>query len=105
MLLGDGAHAMSPAGGQGASLALEDAMVAGQHMIGRSSAIENTFREVEAILRPRAERMVAQASENDARQLKELGVVGCWIRDRLFPFFAPLVARQLQRQYAAVLGV
>jgi hypothetical protein len=28
-----------------------------------------------------------------------------WIRDRIFPFFAPLVARELQRQYAAVLGV
>jgi hypothetical protein len=49
--------------------------------------------------------MVAQASENDGRRLKQIGVVGCWIRDRIFPFFAPLVARELQRQYAAVLGV
>jgi 2-polyprenyl-6-methoxyphenol hydroxylase-like FAD-dependent oxidoreductase len=104
MLLGDAAHAMSPAGGQGASLALEDAMVAGQRLSQRPSAIENVFGDVEAILRPRAERMVAQASENDARQLKQLGVVGCWIRDRIFPFLSPLVARELQRQYAAVLG-
>jgi 2-polyprenyl-6-methoxyphenol hydroxylase-like FAD-dependent oxidoreductase len=104
MLLGDAAHAMSPAGGQGASLALEDAMVVGQHMIGRSSAIENAFREIEAILRPRAERIVAQASENDARQLKQLGAVGCWIRDRIFPLFVPLVGRELERQYAGVLG-
>jgi 2-polyprenyl-6-methoxyphenol hydroxylase-like FAD-dependent oxidoreductase len=104
MLLGDAAHAMSPAGGQGASLALEDAMVAGQHLIGRSASIETVFGEVESILRPRAERVVAQASENDARQLKQLGVVGCWIRDRIFPLFVPLVARELERQYAAVLG-
>ena len=41
MLLGDAAHAMSPAGGQGASLALEDAM-----MVGRRLADGRRFDEV-----------------------------------------------------------
>lgn len=104
LLLGDAAHAMSPAGGQGASLALEDAMVAGERLVHASAPIENVFADIEAALRPRAERIVAQARENDLRQLKQLGPVGCWIRDRLFPLFAPIVGHQIERQYAAVAG-
>jgi 2-polyprenyl-6-methoxyphenol hydroxylase-like FAD-dependent oxidoreductase len=102
MLLGDAAHAMSPAGGQGASLALEDAMVVGQRLTRMPRPIESALAEAEAMLRPRAERSVAQARRNDERQLNELGTVGRWMRDRLFPFFMPLVARELERQYAGV---
>ena len=99
MLIGDAAHAMSPAGGQGASLALEDAMALGQRLARPASSIQAVFGEVENRLRARAERMVAQARENDVRQLKELGSFGQWMRDRLFPLFMPLVARQLERDY------
>jgi 2-polyprenyl-6-methoxyphenol hydroxylase-like FAD-dependent oxidoreductase len=102
MLIGDAAHAMSPAGGQGASLALEDAMLLGQRLARSSASIEQVLADVESQLRPRAERIVAQAVQNDARQLKELGTVGCWIRDRLFPVFVPLIARELERQYGAM---
>ncbi len=101
MLLGDAAHAMSPAGGQGASLALEDAMLVGQRLAHANAPVERVFAEVESRQRPRAERIVKQAAENDARQLKELGAVGCWLRDRLFPVFVPMIARQLERLYAA----
>jgi len=104
MLIGDAAHAMSPAGGQGASLALEDAMLLGQRLVRSSAPIEQLFADVETRLRPRAERIVAQAAQNDARQRKELGAVGRWIRDRLFPVFAPLIARELERQYGAMRG-
>lgn len=102
MLLGDAAHAMSPAGGQGASLALEDAMAVGQRLAAGRTPVESVFAEVESLLRRRAERMVRQAAENDARQLKELGAFGEWMRDRLFPLFVPLVARELERQYGAL---
>lgn len=102
MLLGDAAHAMSPAGGQGASLALEDAMAVGQRLAAGRTPVESVFAEVESLLRRRAERMVRQAAENDARQLKELGGFGEWMRDRLFPLFVPLVARELERQYGAL---
>jgi 2-polyprenyl-6-methoxyphenol hydroxylase-like FAD-dependent oxidoreductase len=100
-LLGDAAHAMSPAGGQGASLALEDAMVVSQGL-ARQAPPEDAFAGAERLLRSRAQRMVKQAAENDARQLKTLGSVGQWIRDRLFPLFVPVIRRDLERQYAAL---
>ena len=105
MLIGDAAHAMSPAGGQGASLALEDAMVLGQHLADRLVPVEHVFDKVEGLLRARAERTVALARENDERQLKKVGAVGRWIRDRAFPLFAPMIARQLEKQYAFTPGV
>ena len=101
MLLGDAAHAMSPAGGQGASLALEDAMMVGRRLAdGRP--FDEVFIEVERLLRARAEGLVKQAAENDVRQVKALGPFGQWMRDRLFPLFVPLIGRQLERQYAAM---
>jgi 2-polyprenyl-6-methoxyphenol hydroxylase-like FAD-dependent oxidoreductase len=104
MLLGDAAHAMSPAGGQGASLALEDAMMVGRRLAdGRP--FDEAYAEVEELLRARAERMVRQAADNDVRQLKQLGPFGQWMRDRLFPLLAPLIGRELERQYSAVARV
>ena len=101
MLLGDAAHAMSPAGGQGASLALEDAMMVGRRLAdGRR--FDEVYADVERLLRTRAERLVKQAADNDVRQVKQLGTLGQWMRDRLFPLFVPLIGRELERQYAAL---
>ena len=102
MLLGDAAHAMSPAGGQGASLALEDALLVARGLAQRSRRVSDVFTEVESLLRLRAERIVRQAAQNDLRQLKRLGPVGQWMRDRIFPLFLPVIARELQREYGAL---
>jgi 2-polyprenyl-6-methoxyphenol hydroxylase-like FAD-dependent oxidoreductase len=102
VLLGDAAHAMSPAGGQGASLALEDAQLFGQLVGDGPGSVEEAMSRFESLRRSRAERMVAQGYENDRRSLKQLGPFGLWMRDRLMmPVFARFIERGLNEVYTA----
>jgi 2-polyprenyl-6-methoxyphenol hydroxylase-like FAD-dependent oxidoreductase len=104
LLVGDAAHAMSPAGGQGASLALEDAMLFAKLAADPSRPIEDAMARFESLRRSRAQAMVAQAYDNDRRTLKELGPVGMWTRDRvMMPLFASFIERALLKVYAAPL--
>jgi 2-polyprenyl-6-methoxyphenol hydroxylase-like FAD-dependent oxidoreductase len=106
LLIGDAAHAMSPAGGQGASLALEDAMVFGKLVLDRSLSTEDAMVRFESMRRAHAEAVVAQAYANDRRSLKELGPVGMWARDRvMMPLFVSFIERALNKVYTAPLGV
>jgi 2-polyprenyl-6-methoxyphenol hydroxylase-like FAD-dependent oxidoreductase len=101
LLLGDAAHAMSPAGGQGASLALEDTMVFGRLVADGTLSIEDAMARFESTRRDRAEKLVAQGYENDRRSLKELGPFGMWMRDRvMMPVFASFIERGLNEVYA-----
>ncbi|MGA7236357.1 MAG: hypothetical protein WBY44_11800 [Bryobacteraceae bacterium] len=63
--------------------------------------MRQTFAAAESLLRARAERMVKQAAENDLRQVKELGWFAQWMRNQAFPLWAPIIARELRRQYSA----
>lgn len=103
ILIGDAAHAMSPAGGQGASLALEDAMVLGHLFADPAKSLDDVFAELELRRRRRTESISSVARSNDERSLKQLGGFGCWMRDRMFPLLAPLIARGLDKQYSAAL--
>lgn len=103
VLIGDAAHAMSPAGGQGASQALEDAMQLGQLLAGASApdAIEAALARFESLRKQRAEAMVAQAYANDRRTLKPVGPVGAWTRDHLWmPLFARFIERAIDKVYS-----
>ncbi|HEY2513707.1 MAG TPA: FAD-dependent monooxygenase [Polyangiaceae bacterium] len=100
VLMGDAAHAMSPAAGQGASCALEDALVLGKLAADRARPLEEAFSRFESVRRGRAEQMVAQGYANDRRSLKELGAVGMWMRDRvMMPLFSGFIERALTKVY------
>jgi 2-polyprenyl-6-methoxyphenol hydroxylase-like FAD-dependent oxidoreductase len=60
LLIGDAAHAVSPNAGQGASMALEDAMYLARLLRESSGGYEQVFERFEADRKPRVERIVAE---------------------------------------------
>lgn len=59
MLIGDAAHAVSPNSGQGASMALEDAMLLAK-LIRDDANYETAFSKFESMRKPRVERIVEE---------------------------------------------
>jgi 2-polyprenyl-6-methoxyphenol hydroxylase-like FAD-dependent oxidoreductase len=98
LLIGDAAHATSPHAGQGASLALEDAMRLGRLMQdGQEPGV--TFENFERERRPRAERVVALARRNGSSK-REFSTAGAWIRDRMLKLLLPVTAKGMDWMYA-----
>jgi 2-polyprenyl-6-methoxyphenol hydroxylase-like FAD-dependent oxidoreductase len=98
LLIGDAAHATSPHAGQGASLALEDAMRLGRLMLdGEESGV--TFENFESERRSRAERVVALARRNGNNK-REFSATGAWIRDRMLKLLIPYTSRSMDWMYA-----
>eukprot|EP00013_Stygamoeba_regulata_P020075 CAMPEP_0177646492 /NCGR_PEP_ID=MMETSP0447-20121125/9801_1 /TAXON_ID=0 /ORGANISM="Stygamoeba regulata, Strain BSH-02190019" /LENGTH=479 /DNA_ID=CAMNT_0019149025 /DNA_START=270 /DNA_END=1709 /DNA_ORIENTATION=+ len=74
VLLGDAAHAMSSAGGQGCSMAFEDACVLARLLDGLkldgdtdSEQLESALSRYSAVRKARVEPIIRQAQQNDAR--------------------------------------
>jgi 2-polyprenyl-6-methoxyphenol hydroxylase-like FAD-dependent oxidoreductase len=98
LLIGDAAHATSPHAGQGASLALEDAMRLGRLMQdGEEFGV--TFENFENERRSRAERVVALARRNGNNK-REFSATGAWIRDRMLKVLIPYTSRGMDWMYA-----
>jgi 2-polyprenyl-6-methoxyphenol hydroxylase-like FAD-dependent oxidoreductase len=98
LLIGDAAHATSPHAGQGASLALEDAMRLGR-LLQNGHDLGETFEAFENERRPRAERVVALARRN-GNSKREFSATGAWIRDRMLKLLLPVTARGMDWMYA-----
>jgi FAD-dependent urate hydroxylase len=82
VLVGDAAHAASPTSGQGASLAIEDALVLAKSLRDAATT-EAGFIAYERQRRDRVERIVAEAKKRSADKMP--GPVGRIIRDAVLP--------------------
>ncbi len=90
VLVGDAIHAVSPGSGQGASLAMEDAIVLAKCLRGQDDQAL-AFAIYERLRRARVERMVQHG--RGAGQGKVMTYpIQVWLRDRLAPLFLKLFA-------------
>jgi FAD-dependent urate hydroxylase len=78
VVIGDAAHAVSPASGQGASMAMEDAVVLAK-CLRDIADVPTAFRAYERLRRARVERIVAQGKKNGDDKI--VGPVGRVTRD------------------------
>lgn len=82
IIIGDAAHAPAPSSGQGASMALEDAVVLARSLgnaLRRTGSIDVVFAEFEDSRRKRVEKIVAQGARSSSS--KTPGRVGSAVRD------------------------
>ena len=91
-LIGDAAHATSPSAGQGASLALEDAIVLARCLrdLPETSA---AFRTFEQLRRERAEKIVKFSRDRGANKVAP-NALARWLRDMTLPFILRHFAKE-----------
>ena len=94
-LVGDAAHAMQPSAGQGASMALEDAMVLAKCLRDVPEAAQ-AFAAYERLRRKRVERFAQEARRNGARKAPT-NPVARGIRDLVMPLVLKVAARNAAR--------
>jgi len=93
IIIGDAAHAASPSSGQGASMAIEDALVLAKCLRDVPDTTA-AFAAFERIRRPRVERVVAFGARSS--NSKAPGRVGRVVRDIMLPVVLKLIAKQSQ---------
>jgi FAD-dependent urate hydroxylase len=93
VLVGDAAHATSPASGQGASMAIEDAVELGRCLRDLPDP-GAAFAVYERLRRGRVERVVANGARSS--NMKAAGPVARVLRDALLPIF---LRRQAERAH------
>jgi FAD-dependent urate hydroxylase len=92
VIIGDAAHAASPTSGQGASLAIEDAVVLARCL--RDLPVAEAFAAYERLRRPRVERVVKWAARMNRTKMP--GRIGRVIRDAVMPMLLRQFAQQSQ---------
>jgi 2-polyprenyl-6-methoxyphenol hydroxylase-like FAD-dependent oxidoreductase len=91
VLAGDAAHAVAPSAGQGASMAIEDAVVLGR-CLAEAGDLPAALAGYERIRRPRVERVVAAGRRNGSG--KTAGPVGAAVRDAMLPLVMKMLFRK-----------
>lgn len=90
VLLGDAVHATSPSAGQGASLALEDAIVLAK-CLRDIPHVEQAFTMYEKLRRARAERVVAVSRQQGSSKAASNALTR-WLRDLMLPIVLKHIA-------------
>ena len=91
VLIGDAAHAASPSSGQGASMAIEDAVTLGR-CVAASTGLPAALAAYESARRARVEKVVAFGRRNGSG--KTAGPVGARLRDAVTPALMRLLYRR-----------
>ena len=89
VILGDAAHATSPSSGQGASMAIEDAIVLAK-CLRDCSSVSAAFGAYERERRARVQRVVAYSARVGSTKIA--GPVARWFRDLMMPVALKLFA-------------
>lgn len=97
IVIGDAAHATSPSSGQGASMAVEDAVQLARCLRDLPS-VPSAFAAFESLRRKRVERVVATGARTS--NTKVAGPVGRVLRDAMMPAVMRYVARDGGRSLA-----
>ena len=101
VIIGDAAHATSPASGQGASMAIEDALVLARCLRDLPDT-RRAFAAYEQLRRERVERVVAQGARNSSN--KAAGPIARVLRDLMLPVFLKRAASSGERSLAWMYG-
>jgi 2-polyprenyl-6-methoxyphenol hydroxylase-like FAD-dependent oxidoreductase len=89
--LGDAAHAVGPHAGQGASMAIEDALVLAACLEAEPDNAA-AFQRYETLRRARVSNVVKLTQRNSS-QKRSNGRLGLFMRDLVLPFLIPLGMR------------
>lgn len=92
VLAGDAAHAVAPSSGQGASMAIEDAVVLGRCLADRGDDVRGALAAYEQARRGRVEKVVAVGRRNGSG--KVAGPIGAALRDAMLPMVLKAVYRR-----------
>ena len=95
---GDAVHATSPSAGQGASLALEDAIALARSLRDHADHAE-AFAEYQRLRQPRADAVVRYARKIDAQKRVTTSRLGIAIRDRMLPLFLKKAATDTRNDW------
>jgi 2-polyprenyl-6-methoxyphenol hydroxylase-like FAD-dependent oxidoreductase len=96
ILIGDAAHAVAPHSGQGASMALEDAMFLGKLLReSNGTSLEEVFSDFEQQRRPRTDKVIALGRRN-AQSKKQMPAFAYWIQQQMIRIFVPLTRAKKQ---------